>query len=50
MFTKIKKTNEFQSVLHLKKIEKEEDEGLKITKLKHFSCIAFALVKMAWHV
>ena len=49
MFTKIKKTNEFQSALHLKKIAEKEEEGVKNHKLKHFSSIAFALVKMAWY-
>ena len=40
MFTKIKKTNEFQSALHLKKIEKEE-EGVKNHKVEAFFMYRF---------
>ena len=44
MFTKIKKTNEFQSALHLKKIEKEE-EGVKNHKDEAFFIYRFRLSK-----
>ena len=45
MFTKIKKTNEFQSALHLKKIEKEEEEGVKNHKAEAFFMYRFRFSK-----
>ena len=47
MFTKIKKTNEFQSALHLKKIAEieKEEEGVKNHKDEAFFIYRFRLSK-----
>ena len=47
MFTKIKKTNEFQSALHLKKIAEieKEEEGVKNHKVEAFFMYRFRLSK-----
>ena len=45
MFTKIKKTNEFQSALHLKKIAKKEEEGVKNHKAEAFFMYRFRFSK-----
>ena len=45
MFTKIKKTNEFQSALHLKKIAEIEEEGVKNHKAEAFFLYRFCFSK-----
>ena len=47
MFTKIKKTNEFQSALHLKKIAEieKEEEGVKNHKVEAFFMYRFRFSK-----